>query len=125
VGVGGIKPMIFGASWRNLLKTAIIAAIPLEMATLLMFDALTSTFPLHGTWRMSFLALLGVLAGEAIHYPALKLLQSAGYHFSQGVLYQMILFAGGYVEFVLLCFFFFPLYRAVKWCFSMRYFGSE
>jgi hypothetical protein len=112
--------------WRKLLKTALIAAIPLEILTLLMFDVLTSTFPLHGTWRMSFLALLGVLAGQTIHYPALKLLQSAGSLPPQGALYQTILFAGGYVDFVLLCFFlFFPLYRAIEWCFSTRSFGSE
>lgn len=120
--------MIFRrADLRRSLKVALLAALPSELAALWLLDKTRDLGVLNGIWLNGFV-ILGILAANGIHYPAFKLLPATAF-FDHRVLSQFVLFVTGYVDLVLLFILLSPLiltlYRAVRWCFSTRYFGSQ
>jgi hypothetical protein len=110
--------------WWRWLKIVLLLGVPLELASLWLFDVTMASGPLNGKWLNVFV-LLGVASADLMHYPALKLLPSTAYS-DHKVLSQAILFVVGYIDFVLLlAILIVPFYRIIKWCISTRYFGSQ
>jgi hypothetical protein len=113
--------MLFTRTDWRFLKIALLAAIPLEIGDLWLLSDVPLKAP-NNTWLRVF-ELLGVLAAQVMHYPAEKLLPSTAYY-DHRMLTQAVLFVIGYIDFILLFFVVFLLYRILKWCVSTRYFGS-
>jgi hypothetical protein len=105
-------------------KVVLLGALPLEIANLWLLDRPLFSGPLKAEGiGLNFFQLLGFMAAAGTHHPAGRLLSSTGIS-ETGLFGQALLFVSGYIEFVLLFFVLFLLYRMLKWCVSTRYFGS-
>jgi hypothetical protein len=112
--------MVFRRTDRRLLRVALVAAIPSEIADLWLLDL--PPLKLNDTW-LNLFEFLGVMVAAIMHYPAEILLPSTAY-FNNRLLTQAILFLVGYIDLILLLFVTLLLYRIFKWCILTKSFGS-
>lgn len=100
--------------WR-LLRTALVAAIPVEVGgvwwlyRILLFDTEPATKP-------GYVQLWGGIATVIVHYPALRLLASP--ISNHWMLTRSVLFVVGYIDLILLFIMALLLYRGIKWFIS-------